>query len=149
MTHQNTLALRLNILQNVFLTITIQVIISKCRYAHSISPSLPLYKEGVYWTSKVWEKIIFKKYRMSAELIFFFGVFRPTRGFFTRMETSPLPVKDCKFCLMLGTYGHWAVRLRVEQAGKSVYNVQYRGPVTLTPIAERLAVDLSLHVFTT
>ena len=30
-------------------------------------------------------------------MICFFGVFRPTREFFTRMETSPLPVKGCKF----------------------------------------------------
>ena len=26
-----------------------------------------------------------------------FGVFRPTREFFSHLETSPLPVKDCKF----------------------------------------------------
>ena len=26
-----------------------------------------------------------------------FGVYRPTREFFTHMETSPLPVKGCKF----------------------------------------------------
>ena len=33
--------------------------------------------------------------------------------------------------------------------GASVYNGHLRGPVTLTPIAERLAVELSLPVFTT
>ena len=32
--------------------------------------------------------------------------------------------------------------------GASVYNGHLRGPVTPTPIAERLAVDLSLPVFT-
>ena len=26
-----------------------------------------------------------------------FGVYRPTREYFTHMETSPLPVKGCKF----------------------------------------------------
>ena len=26
-----------------------------------------------------------------------FGVYRPTREFFTHVETSPLPVKGCKF----------------------------------------------------
>ena len=31
----------------------------------------------------------------------------------------------------------------------SVYNGHHRGPVTLTPIAERLAVELSLPVYTT
>ena len=35
---------------------------------------------------------------------------RPTREFFTHMETSPLPVKGCKFWHMLSTHGHWAVR---------------------------------------
>ena len=30
---------------------------------------------------------------------------------FTRMETSPLPVMGCKFWPMLGTHGHWAVRV--------------------------------------
>ena len=30
---------------------------------------------------------------------------------FTHMETSPLPVKGCKFWPMLSTHGHWAVRV--------------------------------------
>ena len=43
--------------------------------------------------------------------------FRPTRQFFTHMETTPLPIKGCKCWPMLGTRGHWAVRvLRVCQA---------------------------------
>ena len=33
--------------------------------------------------------------------------------------------------------------------GPVVYNGHLRGPVTLTPVAERLAVELSLPVFTT
>ena len=36
-----------------------------------------------------------------------FGVYRPTREFFTYMETSPLPAKGCKCWSMLGTHGHW------------------------------------------
>ena len=66
------------------------------------------------------------------------------------METSPLPVKSCKFWPMLGTHGHWAVPHLFWQ-GASVYtcNKHLRGSVTLTPIAERLAVELSLPVFTT
>ena len=36
------------------------------------------------------------------------GVYLPTREFFTHMETSPLPVKGCKFWRILGTNGHWA-----------------------------------------
>ena len=38
-----------------------------------------------------------------------FRVFHPTREFFTHLETSPLPVKGCKFWPMLGTHCHWAV----------------------------------------
>ena len=40
-----------------------------------------------------------------------FGVFRPTQEFFTHMYTSPLPVKDFKFWTVLGTHGHWTVRV--------------------------------------
>ena len=37
--------------------------------------------------------------------IVFFCLFdRPTREFFTHMETSPLPLKGCKFWHMIGTY---------------------------------------------
>ena len=48
---------------------------------------------------------------IAREFVCLFGVFHPTREFFTHMETSPLPVKGCKFWHMLGTYGHWAVRV--------------------------------------
>ena len=40
-----------------------------------------------------------------------FGGFRSTREFFTHMETTSLPVKDCKYWLILSTQGHWAVRV--------------------------------------
>ena len=43
--------------------------------------------------------------------MFFTVVFRPTREFFTQMETSPFPMKGCKFWPMLGTRVHWAVRV--------------------------------------
>ena len=44
-------------------------------------------------------------------LVCLFGVHRHTREFFTHKETSPLPVKTCKFWPMLGTHGHWAARV--------------------------------------
>ena len=47
-------------------------------------------------------------------LLFFwclFGVYCPTREFFTRTETSPLPVKGCKIWPLLSTHGQWAVRV--------------------------------------
>ena len=74
-------------------------------------------------------------------------VFRPTRVFFSHMETSPLPVKDCKFLPMLGA----VIVLSVPQLlwhGASVYNGHLRGPMTLTSIAERLTVELLLSVLT-
>ena len=40
----------------------------------------------------------------------FFVVYRPTRKCFTHMETSPLPVRGCKFLPMLGSYSFRAVR---------------------------------------
>ena len=71
--------------------------------------------------------------------------FCPTRYFFTHLETSPLtsplPVRGCKFWPMLGTHDHWAVSVR--------YNGHLRGTMTLTPIAERWAVELSIPVLTT
>ena len=77
-----------------------------------------------------------------------FGVYRSTREFFTHKETSLLPVKGCKLSPMLGTYGHWAVRVHLLRHGPTVYNGHLRGPVTLTPNAERLTVELLLPVFT-
>ena len=41
----------------------------------------------------------------------FFGGYRHSVEFFTHMETLPLPVKGCKLWPMLGTLGHWAVRI--------------------------------------
>ena len=81
-----------------------------------------------------------------------FGVYRSTREFFTHMETSTLPVKGFKFWPMVGTHGYWTGRVfsvpHLLWRGESVYNGHLRGSVTLTPIAERLAVELSLPVFT-
>ena len=47
----------------------------------------------------------YKLYSKNAKFLLYFGwlvgwmygVYRPTREFFTLMETSPLPVKGCKF----------------------------------------------------
>ena len=80
-------------------------------------------------------------------------VYCPTREFFIYMETSPFPVRGCKFWTMFGTHGHWTRRVlwcvtpTVTRA--YVYNTHLLGTVTLTTIVERLAVELSLPVFTT
>ena len=45
-------------------------------------------------------------------MILHFSNSRPTREFFTHMDTSPWPVKGCVFFSpVLGTPGHWAVRI--------------------------------------
>ena len=73
--------------------------------------------------------------------------FCPTHEFFTHMET-PLPMKNFKCWPVLGTHCHWAVRVLQRATptvtGASVYNGHLRGPKTLTPVAERFAVELSL-----
>ena len=55
----------------------------------------------------------FHSKHISIDLLFLlfclFGVNRPTRKFFTHMETSPLPVKGCKFWSMHDTHSYWAV----------------------------------------
>ena len=51
---------------------------------------------------------------------------------------------NCDLCSAIMTIEQWWFFLET-----SVYSGHILGPVTLTPIAERLAVDLSLPVFTT
>ena len=85
--------------------------------------------------------------------VWLFGEFRSTRELFTHMETSPLPVEGCKFdlCSALMAIEQWGF-LSVSNLlwyGAYVCNGHFQGPVTLTPSAERLVVELSLPVFTT
>ena len=71
---------------------------------------------------------------------------RPTREFFTHGDVT-------HGGLQRGTYDHWAVRVfsvpHLLWHRASVYTDHLRWPVTLTPIAERLSVELLLPVFTT
>ena len=69
---------------------------------------------------------------------------RSTREFFTHMETSPLPVKDlCSALMAIEQWGFFSVPL---WHGPSAYKGLLRGPVTFTPVAESLAVELSIPV---
>ena len=52
-----------------------------------------------------------------------FVVLRPAREFFIHMETSPSLVKGFKFLPMLGTYGHWAVRV-LQRATLTVISIK-------------------------
>ena len=58
--------------------------------------------------------------------------------------------KGCKFWPKLGIHGHWVVRdfnvPNLQWHGASVYDGHLWGPVTLTAVAERLAVRLSLFL---
>ena len=80
--------------------------------------------------------------------VFFFWVYRPTREIFTLMETSPLQILTCSPLMVIEQWGFLSVPHRLWHRA-SVYYGHLRGPVTLSPIVERLAVELSLPVFTT
>ena len=54
----------------------------------------------------------------------------------------------CSALMAIKQWGHFSVPQLLWHE-TSVYNGHLRGPITLTPIAERLAVGLSLPVFTT
>ena len=81
-----------------------------------------------------------------------FGIYRSPWEFFTHMETSPLTMEGYKFWPMLYTYGHWAMRVLWRATPTETRDVRLdghlKGSVTLTPIAQRLSVELSLPVFT-
>ena len=63
------------------------------------------------------------------------------------------PGEDCKFWPILGTHGHWSVRVfsvpHIQWHGAPVYNGHLCGPVSLTVVAQRFTVDLSPPVLTT
>ena len=98
--------------------------------------------------------LVFRWYGTPSCLILFDWGFRPTGGFFTHSETSSKPVKGCKCWPVLGTNGHWVLSSEGSLACHTycdtehpfiivVYNLH--GTVTLTLIAESLAVEPSLH----
>ena len=108
-----------------------------------------LISTSLYWSTEIW---VFNFVRNTFVCVC--GVYRPTREFFTHMETSQLPVKGCKFwpSLALMAIEQWGF-FNVPHLlwhGPTLYNDHLRGPVTVTPITctERLAVELLLPVFT-
>ena len=61
--------------------------------------------------------------------IILFGVFRPTQLFFTHMEKSQLQVRGFKFWPMLGTHGHWAVRVLLHSTPTVTHGIcVYQSP---------------------
>ena len=78
--------------------------------------------------------------------------FLSPREFFTRMETSPLRVRASNFDLYsaLMSIEQWGLfsMPHLLWHGAPVYNGHFRGPATLTSVAERLSVELSLPIST-
>ena len=73
-----------------------------------------------------------------------FGVFRPTREFFTHFETSPWRAANFDLCsalIAIEQWGYLSVPFLLWH-GASICNGHLRGSVRLIPIAERLAVEL-------
>ena len=56
-----------------------------------------------------WEVIFFVNERLACLLVCLFRVCRPNREFFSHIETSPLPVKGCKFWPRFGNHDLWEV----------------------------------------
>ena len=87
-------------------------------------------------------------WRFCVSRLFVWGLSSHSRIF--HVDTSPLPVKFdlCSALMAIDQWGFFSVS-HLLWHGAYVYNGHLRGPVKLTPIAERLAVELSLPVFTT
>ena len=77
------------------------------------------YKWLIRWVNpqKKNEITLYGQYIKYTDVVGLLGVFRPTREFFTHIETSPLPVKGCKYWTMLGMKGHWAVGVLKRDTG--------------------------------
>ena len=76
--------------------------------------------------------------------LFVLGFYRVTQEFFTHIETSPLPLKGSKFgicsaSMAIEVWGFFNVPNLLWQR-VSVNNGHLLGPVTLTPVEERLAL---------
>ena len=96
--------------------------------------------------TKICPKTIGHKIYPTCFILFvcFFGVYRSTWEFITHMKTSPLRWRAANFdlCSALMAIEQWEV-FNVPHPlrhGPTVHNDHLWGPVTLTPVAERLAV---------
>ena len=74
-----------------------------------------------------------------------FGVYRPTREFFTHMEIAGEGLQ-----ILTLARPSWPLCSESSLTCRTHCDTGHlRGPMTLTPVAERLAVELSLPVLTT
>ena len=102
------------------------------------------YKWVIRWANpqNKHEITLYGQYIKYTDVVDLLGVFRPTREFFTHIETSPLPVKGSKYWIMLGMKGHWQWGI-FSVAQDIKLHVQWSSRV-----ADCLAVELSLPVLT-
>ena len=88
----------------------------------------------------------------SVQNVCLFVIYCPIQNFFPHIETSHLPWKaanlDLRSALMAIEQWRFFSVPHLLWHGTSVYNDHLREHVTLTHIAKRLAVELSLPVFT-
>ena len=76
---------------------------------------------------------------------YLFGVYRPTREFFTHHYRWRAANSDlCSACMAIEQWGFFSVP-HLLWPGASVYNGHFQVPVTLTPNAERLEMERLLH----
>ena len=73
-----------------------------------------VYQKIIKWPSitrgqKLSKTMCYEIHILMFGFFFSFWVLSPTREFFTDTETSPSPMKGCKFLHMLGTYDCWSV----------------------------------------
>ena len=99
------------------------------------------------WVKDItWYRLLFKRY-LARKIVAIYTLYERTGGHFLCWEFSFF------VWLFVWGYGHWAMRVlslpHLLWHGASVYNGHLRGTMTLTTIAERLAVEMSLPVFTT
>ena len=83
-----------------------------------------------------------------------FGVLRPTQEFFTHIETAITGeglqiLSYAKHSCPLSSEGSIAFHINRDTRRASFYNRHRRRPETITPVAQRLALEPSLPVFTT
>ena len=106
-----------------------------------------------------WEQNECKKF-CSRRICFFFskktslfGIFRPTREFFTHMETVIITGENLQILTYMYVRHSWPLNSEDSLACHTCCDMGHPciiwGLVPLTPIAERSAVELSLHVFMT
>ena len=95
--------------------------------------------------------ILMRGDHISQQCVCLFVLGLSSHSIFTHMETSPLPVKGSEFWPMLGTHGHWAVRVLWRATPTVTRGIRLwwsSSGTSDTRTYYLLAVELSLSVLT-